>query len=430
MPVTILIGAQWGDEGKGKVTDWLAQDVQVIARYNGGDNAGHTLNVRGTTYKLHFIPSGIVRSGVVSLMGGGMVIHPLRLLGEMDTLANQGLDVSPDRLKLATNAHIITPAHQALEAAQEAARGAQKIGTTGRGIGPAYVSKVARDGIRAGTMRDPEAFGAAVAATVTAANNILTNAYGAEPVDATAAGEQYAAAAERLAPYLVEGWAYIHRALAQGQRVLAEGGQATLLDIDHGTYPFVTSSNPSAGGALTGLGIGPGHVDRVVGVAKAFATRVGSGPFPTEEDNGIGSLLRGDGTQPWDEFGTTTRRPRRCGWLDLVALRYAVAINGVTELALMKLDILGQFEQLKVAVAYEIDGALVQEFPVDRGALVRAVPVYETLPGWLSDVMTVTRWADLPPAARGYVEWIERQLGVPVTLVSVGPGREQTLLRG
>ncbi len=429
MPVTVLLGTQWGDEGKGKVTDWLARDVQIIARYNGGDNAGHTLTIGDQTFKLHFIPSGIVREDVLSLMGGGMVIHPLRLLDEMQDVRDKGVAVSPARLKLATNAHIITPGHQALEAAQEAARGSGKIGTTGRGIGPAYVGKYARDGIRAGTMHDPVTFADKVRAAITDTNRLLTGAYDADPLDADAIADEYAAAAEQFAPYLVDGWALIHDALSEDQHILAEGGQATLLDIDHGTYPFVTSSNPTVGGVLTGLGVGPRHIDRVIGVAKAYTTRVGAGPFPTEQEDAIGDLLRGDGTQPWDEYGTTTQRPRRCGWLDVVILRYAAAINGLTELALMKLDVLSRLDTLKVAVAYEIDNQLVTDFPVDQAAFARARPIYETLPGWDADIMQVARWDDLPTPAQDYVTWVEKQVGVPVRVVSVGPGRAQTLIR-
>jgi adenylosuccinate synthase len=429
MPITILVGAQWGDEGKGKVTDWLAETIEMIARYNGGDNAGHTLNVDGKTYKLHFIPSGILRQGVVSLMGGGMVIHPERLLAEMHTLATQGIDVSPQRLKIASNAHIITPAHQALEAAQEAARGGAKIGTTGRGIGPAYTDKFSRDGIRASAMRDPENFGELIYKAIEHANQLLHNVYHAPTLNPTEHAAKYVREAQQLAPYLVEGWAYLHHALREGKRVLAEGGQATLLDIDHGNYPFVTSSNPTAGGALVGLGFGPAQVDRVIGVSKAFCTRVGAGPFPTEQANEIGSTMRGDGSQAWDDFGTTTGRPRRCGWLDLVALKYAVAINGITELALMKLDILGRFQEIQVATAYDIDGTPTTDFPTDQHQFSRAVPIYQTFEGWQTDIMNVARWQDLPPQARHYVEWLEQQLEIPISLVSVGPGREQTILR-
>jgi adenylosuccinate synthase len=429
MPVTILVGAQWGDEGKGKVADWLAEEADLIARYNGGDNAGHTLNVQGITYKLHFIPSGILRPGVISVMGGGMVIHPERLLGEMQTLRDQGVEVVPERLKLASNAHIITPAHQALEAAREKARGENKIGTTGRGIGPTYASKAARDGIRAGAMSNPTAFGEAVAGLIESTNPILAQVYGVEPLNAADIAARYGEAARQLAPYLVDVSAYINATLHAGKRILAEGGQATLLDLDHGNYPYVTSSNATAGGALVGLGFGPTHVQRVVGVAKAFCTRVGAGPFPTEEDNDIGALMRGDGSQPWDDFGTTTGRPRRCGWLDMVALRYAVEVNGLTELALMKLDILGRFEEIKVAVAYEIEGRRVEDFPIDLARLNRAKPIYEPFPGWQSDIMGTTHYEDLPPAARRYIEWIEESIQIPISLVSVGPGREQTFLR-
>jgi adenylosuccinate synthase len=430
MPVTILVGAQWGDEGKGKVADWLAEDAELIARYNGGDNAGHTLNVENVTYKLHFIPSGILRPGVISVMGGGMVIHPERLLSEMQTLREQGVEVSPERLKLASNAHIITPAHQALEAARETARGEHKIGTTGRGIGPTYASKAARDGIRAGAMANPEAFGAAVADFITATNPILTQVYGVEALNTDDIAARYTQAARQLAPYLVDVSAYINAALRSGKQILAEGGQATLLDLDHGNYPYVTSSNATVGGALVGLGFGPTHVQRVVGVSKAFCTRVGAGPFPTEQDNDIGAVMRGDGSLPWDDYGTTTGRPRRCGWLDMVALRYAVEVNGLTELALMKLDILGRFAEIKVAVAYEIDSQQVADFPVDLDRLSRAKPLYQTFPSWQNDIMGITRYEDLPPTARHYMEWIEEQIRIPISLVSVGPAREQTLLRG
>ncbi|NJL94489.1 MAG: adenylosuccinate synthase [Anaerolineae bacterium] len=430
MPVTILVGTQWGDEGKGKVTDVLADEAQLIARYNGGDNAGHTLAVQEQTYKLHFIPSGILRPGVMSLMGGGMVIHPERLLNEMESLRRQGIEVTPQRLKLATNAHIITPAHQLLEQAQEKARGRAKLDTTGRGIGPAYASKIAREGIRAAAMRDPDAFGTAIYQAIAQTNRVLNLIYQDEPLDADAVARYYHNVASELAPYLVDSWALVHAMLREGGHVLAEGGQATLLDVDHGNYPYVTSSNPVAGGALVGLGFGPRVVDRVIGVAKAFCTRVGAGPFPTQVEGEMAERMRGDGSQAWDDFGTTTGRPRRMGWLDLVALRYAVAVNGLTELALTKLDVLSRFADIPVAVAYEIDGERTDAYPVDMARFARATPIYETLPGWEVDIMGVTRYADLPAAARRYVEWIEAQLEVPLTLVSVGPGREQTLLRG
>ena len=429
MPVTILVGMQWGDEGKGKVTDWLSDSVDMIARYNGGDNAGHTLSVEGNTYKLHFIPSGILREGVVSLMGNGMVIHPQRLLDEMHELARQGVDVSPNRLKLATSAHIITPAHQAIEKAQEEALGNKKIGTTGRGIGPAYTSKFNREGIRASLMRDPEAFGEAVYQAVEHTNKVLRGVFHAQPLNAVETAAHYTRTAQQLAPYLVDSWSFINHALRDGKHILAEGGQATLLDIDHGNYPYVTSSNPTSGGALIGLGFGPLHVQRVIGVSKAFTTRVGTGPFPTEEDNEIGARMRGDGANPWDDFGTTTGRPRRCGWLDLVALRYAVAINGITEMALIKLDVLSRFREIKAAIAYDIDGHRYEDMPVDQRLFDRAVPIYETFPGWHDEIMDVTHYSDLPENARHYVEWVEQQLGISIPLVSVGPGREQTLLR-
>jgi len=429
MPVTVLVGTQWGDEGKGKVTDWLADDVAVIARYNGGNNAGHTLNVDDVTYKLHFIPSGVLRDGVISVMGGGMVIHPLSLLAEMQTLRDQGVEITPERLKLASNAHLITPAHQAIEAAKEAARGSNKIGTTGKGIGPTYASKVSRDGLRAVSMRDPKQFAELVKAFITEQNTILQMAYNAQPLDADAIASEYEAAATELAPYLVDVSPYLNAELRDNKSILAEGGQATLLDIDFGNYPYVTSSNAAVGGALTGLGVGPTHFDRVVGVAKAYCTRVGAGPFPTEQDNEIGATMRGDGSKPWDDYGTTTGRPRRCGWLDMVALRYAAEVNGLTELALMKLDILGRFDEIQVAVAYEINGERVESFPMDITALENATPIYESFAGWNQDIMDVSDFSALPQEAQDYVAWIEDNLGVRIPLVSVGPGRDQTLLR-
>ncbi len=424
MTATIVVGAQWGDEGKGRVVDWLAAESDVVARYAGGDNAGHTVYVGSTVYKLHLIPSGILREDVVCVLGNGMVVNPVNLIREIDQLRAASIEITPERLMISTRAHIITPAHIALDKAAEAARGAGAIGTTLRGIGPAYMDKTGRSGVRAGEMADLEAFADTMFTVIQKANETLT-AQGFDALDAQAVATEYLDAAARLRPYLRDTSNYLNRRLREGATVLCEGGQGTMLDIDHGDYPYVTSSSPTAGGALIGLGFGPREVDRVVGVAKAFATRVGGGPMPTELSDEIGSRLRGTGENFWDEFGTTTGRPRRTGWLDLVMLRYAAQVNGFTELVLTKLDVLSGLDDLKLAVAYRVDGRRC-DYPPDLLAdLRRAQPVYETFPGWNEDVSGVRQWGDLPEAARSYVSAIADRVGVPVSTVSVGPEREQ-----
>jgi adenylosuccinate synthase len=430
MPATILIGAQWGDEGKGRVADWLSGQAAVVARYAGGDNAGHTVRVGNNTFKLHLIPSGILHEGVKCVLGAGTVVNPLTVLREMDDLKKGGIMVTPERLAIDPRAHIITPAHIALDGAGERARGDHKIGTTHRGIGPAYSSKSARTGIRAGEFRDSEKFGDLIERAIKEGNQQLEKIYGLPHLeggkDKTA---QYVDAARRLAPYLADGVELVGDALESGKRVLCEGAQGTLLDIDHGWYPFVTSSSPTSGGALTGLGFGPRLVDRVVGVAKAFSTRVGSGPFPTELSNELGDRLRGTGENPWDEFGTTTGRPRRCGWLDLVILRYATRINGLSEIILNKLDILSGFDELKIAVAYEIDGVRTEKLPRDLEIVARANPIYETLPGWSENIMSARTLEDLPGAALNYIDRVESILKIPVSAIGVGPARDQVIVR-
>lgn len=424
MPVTILIGAQWGDEGKGRVADWLAAEADVVARYAGGDNAGHTVYVGEQVYKMHLVPSGIVRENVVCVLGNGMVVNPVNLVKEIDALAAQGVDVSPQKLILSTRAHLITAAHIALDGASERVRGDAKIGTTLRGIGPAYMDKTGRRGIRAGEMADLEHYAELLRAQVVAKNAELVE-MGAELLDADAVTVAYLEAAQRLQPYLQDTTAYLYERLRDGAQVLCEGAQGTLLDIDHGNYPFVTSSSPTAGGALTGLGFGPLAVERVVGVAKAFSTRVGSGPMPTELGDEVAERLRGTGENFWDEFGTTTGRPRRTGWLDVVLLRYAVQVNGFTEMVLTKLDVLSGFAELKIAVAYEIDGQRHDFPPGTVHALERAVPVYETLPGWDADISGARSVDDLPAAARDYVRRIADLCETPIPVVSVGPERDQ-----
>ena len=425
MPLTIIIGAQWGDEGKGHITDRLAQGAAVVARYSGGDNAGHTVTIGHEVFKLHLIPSGIIHPGVVCLIGNGAVVNPAVLLREMDALAARGIDIGPSRLRLSGGAHLITPGHIALDRAHERERGRGAIGTTLRGIGPAYADKARRVGLRAELLADPAALAAALADHIAAKNDLLARVYGEEPLDATAILADYAAQAVRLAPHLADGPALLDEALARGQTVLAEGAQGTLLDLDHGTYPFVTSSSPTAGGAITGLGVGPRHVDRVIGVAKAFTTRVGSGPFPTELDGAAAARLRGTGENPWDEFGTTTGRPRRVGWLDLPILRHARQINSLSDLVLTKLDILSGLAEIPVCMAYDLDGDRRAGFPTDLAVLARCRPLYETLPGWRENITGARRPADLPANARRYVDFVAERAGVPVSHVSVGPGREQ-----
>jgi len=428
MPATILIGAQWGDEGKGRVADRLAARADVVARYAGGDNAGHTVRVGDNTFKLHLIPSGILHEDALCVLGAGTVVNPLTVLRELDDLEKGGIHVTPERLAIDPRAHIITPAHIALDSAGERALGKDAIGTTNRGIGPAYASKMARTGIRAGSMLDAEHFGDQIERAIADGSRTLTALYNQPPIDnAREKTAEYVEAARRLAPYVRDGVAIVQDALEAGWRVLCEGAQGTLLDIDHGMYPFVTSSAPTVGGALTGLGFGPRYVDRVIGVAKAFSTRVGSGPFPTELNDALGDRLRGTGENPWDEFGTTTGRPRRCGWLDMVILRYAVRINGLTELVINKLDVLSGFDELKIATAYTINGETVNRLPHDLELLACAEPIYETLPGWSETITDVHRFSGLPANARAYLTRIEQLCGVPITSIGVGPERDQVI---
>ena len=429
MPITILIGAQWGDEGKGRVVDWLASDADIVARYAGGDNAGHTVALDVDVYKLHLIPSGILHSHVVAVMGNGMVVNPVNLVREIKSLQAMGIEVTPQRLVISSRAHIITPAHIARDRAKESALGADKIGTTLRGIGPAYLDKTGRAGIRTGDMLlDVEIFAERLAAAIESANAAL-QPQGIAPLDPRAAAQDYLEAAHYLRPFIKDSAVYLYKALKAGKRVLCEGAQGTLLDVDHGSYPFVTSSSPTVGGALTGLGVGPLFVDRVLGVAKAFSTRVGSGPMPTELDGEVAQKLRGTGANFWDEFGTTTGRPRRCGWLDVVMLRYAAGINGLSELMLTKMDILSGIDELKLAVAYEIDGRRCDYPPVTNAELERAQPIYETLPGWAADISGCRRFDALPAAARRYIERVSELCEIPINSVSVGPERSQLVLK-
>jgi adenylosuccinate synthase len=429
MALDIIIGTQWGDEGKGRVVDLLSAHADLVARYNGGDNAGHTVTVGKQTFKLHLIPSGIIHPTTRAVIGNGVVVNPATLLAEMQMLREMGVVIDPQRLHISHAAHLITPMHRALDRAQENARGAEQIGTTGRGIGPAYTDKSARRGIRMEQMLDPQRFRQRIVAHVEENNTRLTGLYQAEPLDPQQVADEYAACAEQLAPYVADTSAQVWAALQAGASVLAEGAQGTLLDLDHGTYPFVTSSSPTAPGVLPGLGIGFGHLGRVIGVTKAFQTRVGAGPFPTEALDETATRLRGTGSNPWDEFGTTTGRPRRVGWLDAVLLRYAVRINGLSELVVTKLDVLSGLPTLRICSAYRANGQVYRDLPLGPADLSPFEPVYEELPGWQSGITGVRSWAGLPPQAQAYLARISELSGVPVCQVSVGPEREQIVVR-
>lgn len=420
MSVSIVVGAQWGDEGKGKLVDLLSEQVDVIARYQGGANAGHTIEFGKEKYVLHLIPSGIFHEHAHVVIGNGVVIDPAALIEEMDLLVSKGIDPS-HRLHISSNAHLILPYHKLEDSLLE--RGPHAVGTTGRGIGPAYTDKVTRVGIRMGAMLDPETFATRMRASIREHNALILSRFGVEGVDEESVIQQYLGFAERIAPFITDTVHYLHQAHVQGMSILCEGAQGALLDIEHGTYPYVTSSHPTSGGAMIGLGLPPTSVDEVVGVMKAYCTRVGLGPFPTELNNDLGESLRKAGA----EFGATTGRPRRCGWLDLVALSYASAINGLSRLGVTKLDVLRGMPEISVCTAYRIDGKELRWFPPDPIALKRVEPVYTTFSGWTEDIGDVRQVRDLPKAANDYLTFIRRFLDVRISHVSVGPRREQTI---
>jgi len=424
MPAIVLIGAQWGDEGKGKVTDLLGGRVGYVVRYSGGNNAGHTVvTPDGQKYALHLMPSGALSPNAIIVIGNGVVVDPKVLIDEIDGLTERGVDVS--RLLISGDAHLIMPHHRALDRVVERYLGSARIGTTGRGIGPAYGDKVARIGIRAQDLLDPGILRQKLELVLREKNQVLAKVYNRKALDSDAVVEEYLAYAERLRPYIVDTRTVLWRALERGEIVLMEGAQATMLDLDHGTYPFVTSSNPTAAGACVGTGIPPTAISRVIGVTKAYTTRVGAGPFPTELFDALGARLRKVG----DEYGTTTGRERRCGWFDAVVGRYAVRLNGITDLVVTKLDVLSGLEKVPVCVGYEIDGQRVEEMPMTQTALHHARPVYEELDGWLEDISKARTEADLPAAARRYVERLEELCGTRVSVVGVGPGRDENVVR-
>jgi adenylosuccinate synthase len=421
VPVTVVVGAQWGDEGKAKVIDLLAKEHGYVVRYQGGHNAGHTVVVGGERYALQLTPSGILYDHVVPVIANGVVVDLPTLFAEIDTLTSRG--ISCERLRVSSLAHLVFPWHQAHDAIAEAMRGQDKIGTTLKGIGPAYADKARRVGIRAGDVLDGDRFAEHVRTRAVAENRLITDG-GGEALDVDEIVETFSALGARLAPYVTDTVSLLHDALAIGAHVLLEGAQATFLDLDHGTYPYVTSSNPTAGGACVGTGLGPRDIDRVVGITKAYTTRVGAGPFPTELTDADGDRLVEIGR----EFGTVTGRRRRAGWLDCVMLRHAVRLNSLTELALTKLDVLDDFEQVKVCTDYRIDGRSLTAYP-DRADLVaRVEPVYEAIPGWGQGLGGVREAAQLPDGARQLIQLVERHVGVPVRVVGVGAERDDYLL--
>jgi adenylosuccinate synthase len=424
VPATVIVGAQWGDEGKGKIVDLLAQHSDIVCRYNGGPNAGHTIVVAGETFKLRHLPSGIV-SGKECVIGAGCVVDPEELVSELDELEARG--VGTDRVRLSGNAHVIMPWHRAIDQASERRLGTLKIGTTRRGIGPTYADKAFRLGIRVQDLLDPKILRQKIETALTEKNLWLERVYGAEPIALEQLAERYEDHAQRLRPCIADTSLLVDRALREGKRVLLEGAHATLLDLDHGTYPFVTSSTTIAGGAAAGIGIGPTRIDAVVGVAKAYVTRVGAGPFPTEIDGADQVKLRELGA----EYGTVTGRERRCGWLDLVGLRYAARVNGFTALALTKLDVLSSFAEIPVCVRYRLrDGTETDEFPAHQSNFHHCEPIYDVLEGWRHPIDAADSLGELPDAARRYVEFVEHMLDLEVCLVGTGADRERVLARG
>ena len=424
MPLKVVVGAQWGDEGKGKIIDLLAERVDVVARYQGGNNAGHTLVIGDETYKLRLVPSGILYPGTLCVLGNGCVIDPEVLIEELDGLFARGVDVSG--LRISGNAHLIMPWHRIIDADSELQLGRLQIGTTRRGIGPAYADKALRVGIRVQDLLDEKILRLKIQTALSVKNVELRKLHHHRPLDKEELTVAMLGHAERIRPFIADTSLLIHHALEDGRTVLCEGAQGTLLDIDNGTYPFVTSSNPVAGGACIGLGVGPTRISSVLGVTKAYLTRVGAGPFPSEADADRGGRLRERG----GEYGTVTGRDRRCGWLDIVGLRYAARLNGLTELAVTKLDVLSMFDRIPVCTGYRLpDGALTTDFPSHQTDFHHARPEYEELPGWGVDISAVTAFAQLPEAARAYLDFVEGRVGVPVTMVGVGQRRDQTLTR-
>ncbi len=423
MSTVVIVGTQWGDEGKGKIVDFLTERADVVARYQGGNNAGHTVVINNEKYILHLIPSGVLHKGKKCIIGNGVVIDPAALIEEMDGLRKKGINVD-DNLLIAKNAHVIMPYHMAIERESENKKGNKKIGTTGRGIGPSYTDKVARYGIRMMDLPAPDIFREKLTANLSAVNFLLENLYKAAPLNADEIYAQYMKYAERLSRYITDTDVFINNEIDSKRNVLFEGAQGTLLDIDHGTYPFVTSSNTVAGGACTGLGVGPTKINKVLGIAKAYTTRVGEGPFPTELKDELGESIR----QKGGEFGATTGRARRCGWLDILILKHAIRINGLTGIALTKLDILDGFDKLKICVGYKYNGKLYEEFPKEIEVLTHCEPVYVEVKGWKESTLGIKEFDKLPANARKYIKKIEKMLKIKVQIISTGQKRDEIIV--
>ena len=422
MSAVVVIGTQWGDEGKGKIVDHLAEKADVVVRYQGGNNAGHTVVVGDKEFKLQLLPSGILYKEKTCVVGNGVVIDPAVMIKELKGMQDKGVATSD--LKISNRAHVIMPYHRLLDEVEEDYRGEHKIGTTKRGIGPCYMDKNARSGIRMVDLMDEEEFSAKLERNLEAKNHLLQAVYGVEGFDYDKVRAEYLGYAEVLRPFVTDTAVYLNQAIKAGKKVLFEGAQATLLDLDHGTYPYVTSSHPIAGGACIGAGVGPSKISKVIGVVKAYTTRVGGGPFPTELNDATGDLIRNRGR----EFGTVTGRPRRCGWLDAAVVRYAGQVSGIDYLAVTRLDILDTLPTLQVCTGYKYKGQIIDEFPASLKVLAQVEPVYEELPGWQADITKARSYADLPANARRYVERLSEVVGIPLGIVSVGPARDQTIV--
>jgi len=423
MPVLVVVGAQWGDEGKGKIIDLLTERADVVARYQGGHNAGHTVVVDANEFILHLIPSGILHKGTTCIIGNGVVVDPAALLEEMDAMAGRGVRFN-ERLLISKNAHLIMPYHKALDIASENLKGNKKIGTTGRGIGPAYADKINRKGIRMADLLDPATFREKLSGNTGEANFMLERFYNAPLVNEDQVYNEYMGYGKRLRKHIADTTLLLNEAISRNRKILAEGAQGTHLDVDHGTYPFVTSSSPTAGGACTGLGIGPNTIAEVLGIVKAYTTRVGSGPFPTELADKTGELLRERGR----EYGATTGRARRCGWADTLIIRHSVRVNGLTSVAITKLDVLDTLKELRICVGYKYKGKLYEEMPSELAVLERGVPQYITMPGWKESTIGIKKYDDLPKKARAYVEKLCKLCGVKPSIISTGPRRDETII--
>jgi adenylosuccinate synthase len=423
MPVTIIVGAQWGDEGKGKIIDLLSENIDIVARYQGGANAGHTVCIGEKNYVLHLIPSGIFHEHVTCVIGNGVVIDPLALMDEMAMIKNLGISLQ-GRFFISHNAHLIMPYHKMLDRAREEGQGSAKIGTTGRGIGPAYIDKASRSGIKIVDLLNRKILADKLKKNIEEKNQILKKIYASEELDVDAIIHEYQEFDEKIDEFITDTAFMLNNAIAQGKHILAEGAQGALLDMDHGTYPYVTSSNPTSGGACTGLGIPPTSINSIIGVVKAYTTRVGNGPFPTELDNNIGQRMRDVG----HEYGATTGRPRRCGWFDAVSLRYSAMINGITDIAITKLDVLDDFEEIDICIGYEYQGRRIKTFPTDCESLTHITPIYETFQGWKQSLSEIRDFDEMPRRAQEYVAALGRLTHTSVSIVSIGARRDQTII--